>query len=98
MVAPEHLYGVLVTVLLLVALGVSLPVLAGIVRDGLKRHRKRRRGEMDRYTDDQESDRLPGDPPADAHAVDDRRGAACRQCGTTNDPAFTYCRRCLTPL
>ena len=22
----------------------------------------------------------------------------CRACGTTNDPSYTYCRACLTPL
>ncbi|OLZ41999.1 hypothetical protein A6E15_13875 [Natrinema saccharevitans] len=96
MVSPGQLYAVAIGVLLLVALGVCVPVLVRIVRDGLERHHKRRAGELKRYTDDEEFDRGPSasletDPAGRTHVT-------CRHCGTVNDAGFTYCRRCTTPL
>lgn len=97
MVAVEQLYVALIAILLLVALGVSVPVLGRILREGLERRRKRRAGEGERDTEDQEYDRTPrslgpdGDPTATGRVT-------CRECGTTNDSAFTYCRRCTMPL
>ncbi|MDF9745796.1 DUF7577 domain-containing protein [Natrinema salsiterrestre] len=97
MVALEQFYTALIAVLLLIALGVTVPVLGRIVRDGLERRRKRQAGELERYTEDEEYDRAartlrPDDDPAANGRV------TCRECGTRNDPAFTYCRRCTTPL
>lgn len=94
MVAPGQLYAAVVGLLLLVALGVSVPVLKQIVLDGLERQRKRRAGELERYTEDEEYHRSPG-PPDDAA---ERESGTCRQCGAENDPDFMYCRRCAAPL
>ncbi|ELZ11201.1 zinc ribbon domain-containing protein [Natrinema thermotolerans] len=93
---PGQLYAVIIGVLLLVALGVSVPVLVGIARDGLERHRKRRAGKLERDTDDEEFDRRP--PGAFEADTADRTRVTCRRCGTENDAEFTYCRRCTTPL
>lgn len=96
MASPGQLFAVIIGVLLLVALGVSVPVLVQIARDGLERHRERRAGELERYTEDEEFDRDPG-----ASLETDVKGqprVTCRRCGTENDPQFTYCRRCTTPL
>jgi len=89
-------FGVVIGVLLLVALGASLSVLGRIARQGLERHRKRRAGELERYTEDEEFDRDPG-ASLEADATG-RTRAICRRCGAENDPAFTYCRRCTTPF
>lgn len=94
MVAPGQLYAAVVGLLLLVALGVSVPVLKRIVLDGLERRRKRRAGELKRYTEDEEYHRTPGTPDDAAQ----REGETCRQCGAENEPDFTYCRRCAAPL
>lgn len=97
MVALEHLYAALIGVLLLIAVGVSIPVLGRIVRDGLERRRKRQAGELERYTEDEEYDRAARTPgPDDDPAANGR--VTCRECGTKNDSAFTYCRHCTTPL
>lgn len=96
MASPGQFYAAAIGVLLLIALGATLPVLAQIARDGLERHRKRRAGELERYTEDEEFDRGP--PAALETDVADRTRVTCRRCGTENDPQFTYCRRCTTPL
>ena len=96
MIGLEQLYVWIVTILLLVAFGVSLPVLKRIFLDGLERHRKWQAGEIDRYTEDEEYDRVA--PPAVDENADGTSRSTCRQCGAENDPTFTYCRRCATPL
>ncbi|MFD1565642.1 zinc ribbon domain-containing protein [Haloarchaeobius amylolyticus] len=95
MVAPDQLYAAVVGVLLLAALGVSIPVLMQIVRDGLERRRKRQAGELERYTEDKEYDRFPA---VLSETADGRTRLTCSQCGAENDASYTYCRRCTTPL
>lgn len=96
MVSPGQFYAAAIGVLLLVALGATIPVLAQIARDGLERHRKRRAGELERYTEDEVFDREPG--ASLETDVAGRTRVTCRRCGTANDAEFTYCRRCTTPL
>jgi len=94
--------------LLLVALGLGLRVLREIAREGLDRRRRRRAGEIEKYTED-ESYGPPADPgeaPGDAGGRDGSDGpsdrtdpaATCPQCGAVNAPEFSYCRRCAAPL
>jgi len=87
-----QLYAAVVMGLLLAALGVSIPVLIGIFRDGLERHTQRV-AERDR---DPEA-RVAEDTAADADTAA-RTGTPCRQCGVENDPTYTYCRCCIEPL
>ena len=77
--------------LLLVALGAGLHVLRGIVREGLDLRRRRRTGEVEKYTEDEEYG--PG-PPDDS----DDPTATCPRCGAANEQGFDYCRRCAAPL
>ncbi|OAQ51407.1 hypothetical protein HTG_17090 [Natrinema mahii] len=94
--SPGQLYAVAVGILLLAALGASVPVLVEIARDGLERHRERRTGELGGDADDEASDRTPPDSlEADTAG---RTRVTCRRCGAANDAEFTYCRRCTTPL
>lgn len=79
--------------LLLFALAVGIRVLAGIFREGRERSRKRREGEIDRYTEDPVYDRDPPDPDAAGAAL-----ATCPQCGAENASEFAYCRECAAPL
>lgn len=92
MVSTGAIYGTIVTVLLLIALGASIPVLKGIVRDGLERRRKRKAGE--RYAEDEASDR-----GTDVASTEDGTAAlTCRECGAENGSEFRYCRRCVQSL
>ncbi|WP_226011759.1 DUF7577 domain-containing protein [Halomicrobium salinisoli] len=95
---PGQAYFVLAVAVLLVGLAVSIPVLLGILTDGIDRQRERRTGEVERYTEDPEYDRGP--PAAldgeGAEAGDGR--LRCRHCGAVNDGGFRYCRRCVEPL
>jgi len=86
---PEQLYAAVVIGLLLAAIGLSIPVLKGIYRDGLERHSKRQASETE--TEDSE-------PTVSAGGTPDHRHRRCGQCGVENDPAFTYCRNCTAPL
>jgi len=83
--------------LLLVTLGVGVRVLSEIVREGRDRQRRRRAGELEKYTEDEEYDRVPGDPVED-NGDDGGADTTCPQCETDNDTAFDYCRRCASPL
>lgn len=74
------LYVGLVTLLLLVALGASVPVLVRMVREG-----------RERWRDD---DATGPHPEPEDDEPGDEDGQPCPHCGTGNDPAFTYCRRC----
>lgn len=90
------LYFVIVGVLLLVALGLGLRVLGGIVQEARTRRRKRRAGEVERYTEDEEYGR--NSLAADEEDDGTPSRSTCRKCGAENDPGFRYCRRCTTPL
>lgn len=95
-VTPGQLYAAVILVLLLFALGVSIPVLVRIFREGLERRRKWKNGEIERYTEDEEYDRGPAAPLEEDAAG--RTRLTCRHCGAKNDPAFRYCGRCAAPL
>ncbi|EMA60674.1 zinc ribbon domain-containing protein [Halorubrum lipolyticum] len=77
--------------LLLVALGAGLRVLRGIVREGRDLRRRRRAGEVEKYTEDEEYG--PGSADDSSHST-----ATCPQCGAANESGFDYCRRCAAPL
>ncbi|TKX53222.1 zinc ribbon domain-containing protein [Halorubrum sp. SP3] len=79
--------------LLLVALGVGARALVRIFREARERSRKRREGELERYTKDPVYDRDPADPEADGAAR-----STCPQCGAENAAGFCYCRECAAPL
>lgn len=82
---PGGLYVLFITLLLLVALGLAVPVLRGIVIEGIERQRS---GEGRHTPDATET------PPADS----DRPRAVCSNCETRNDDDFVYCRECGTRL
>jgi len=90
--------------LLLVGLGLGFRVLRRIVREGRDRRARRRAGEVEPYTEDEEYDRRPptgSEPdPADVGERGDPNDptATCHSCGATNEPGFDYCRRCTAPL
>lgn len=95
MLDAGHLFVGLVTIGVLVAIGVSIPVLKQLVQDGLERHRELRAGERERFTEDPEYDRSNAIVEGD---VGEPTRLPCRRCGAENDPEFTYCRRCAEPL
>ncbi|QLD85468.1 zinc ribbon domain-containing protein [Natronomonas halophila] len=82
MVSPENLYIVVTALLLLIALGVAIPVLKGIVIDGIERNR-----EGDTTVRSATAEESSPDGSVGPHAV-------CADCGTPNDPDFSYCREC----
>ncbi|RZV12306.1 hypothetical protein BDK88_1210 [Natrinema hispanicum] len=91
MTTPEQIYAAVVIGLLLAAIGISIPVLKGIYRDGLERQSERRHNDL-------EAEATVAEPTASDDATGDRKRLSCQQCGVENDPAFTYCRNCLEPL
>lgn len=92
MVTLGQLYAAVVMGLLLAALGVSIPVLIGIVRDGLERHTQRAAGrDRDLEARSDEDGTADTDTAAPTSVL-------CPQCGVENDPAYTYCRCCAEPL
>ncbi|MFW5999939.1 MAG: DUF7577 domain-containing protein [Halorubrum sp.] len=86
-------YLVAIGSLLLVALGVGVRALVGIFREGRERSRKRRAGEIERYSKDPVYDRDLPDP-----AVSGSEPSTCPQCGAENEATFTFCRECAAPL
>ena len=93
-----RLYLIVITVLLLAALVICLPVLVGIVREGLERQRKWRSGELEKYTPDPEFEAGPGAARTEDGEVLPPGRVSCPYCGATNDAAFTFCGRCASPL
>jgi hypothetical protein len=81
-VSPEDIYVAVTALLLLIALGVAVPVLRGILIDGIERQRG-----SDAATESTTVDDSPPMASDGAHAV-------CSDCGTPNDPDFSYCREC----
>jgi len=108
MVDPRLVYVAVVGALLLVALGLGVRVLWGIVGDAREFRRKRRSGGPESSTERGNGDRTPRDPTESGGSDDGRdsrdapegatRASTCPQCGTDNDAAFDYCRRCASPL
>jgi len=93
--------------LLLVALGLGLRVLRGIVREGRDRQRRRRAGEIEKYMEDEEFGGEPladsGDDSGEGRERSESDGsndpaATCPHCGADNESGFSYCRRCAAPL
>jgi hypothetical protein len=95
-VTPGQVYAAVTVVLLLVGLAVAVPVLKQIVVDGIERRRKWNAGEMERYTENEESEREP--PTVADDEPEEIREVACRHCGAENSPEFTHCRECAQPL
>ncbi|MYL16688.1 zinc ribbon domain-containing protein [Halorubrum terrestre] len=93
MVDVGTVYLVATGALLLVALGVGARALVAIFREGRERSRKRRAGEIERYTEDPVYDRDPADPETDGAGP-----STCPQCGAENAAEFVYCRECASPL
>ena len=88
----EQLYLLFVTVLLLFALALTLPVLRDIVREGLERHQQRK-------TEKIESDADTGQVgPSDADSSDDSVCQRCPHCGAVNKREYSFCQECAEPL
>lgn len=99
MVDPGLLYVAVTGALLLVALGLGVRVLWDIVGDAREIRRRRRSGELEPYTEDEEYDRVTRDPAeSGGDRADGGTSTTCPQCGAANDAAFDYCRRCASPL
>lgn len=107
MIDVGPIYLAVVGALLLFALGLGFSVLRGIAREGRDRQRRRRAGEIEKYTEDEEYGGRPSvGSGADRGAADDPEasndrtdpGATCPKCGAANEPGFSYCRRCTAPL
>lgn len=99
MIDAGPVYLAIVGALLLVALGLGLRVLRGIVRDGRDRRRRRRAGEIEKYTEDEEYGRgPPSGSKGDREGGGDDPAATCPHCGADNESGFDYCRRCAAPL
>lgn len=96
MVSLEELYVAVVGILLLAALGVSIPVLVQIVRDGLERRRDQTSGKRKPGPEDEDGD--PSPSAGDRNETAERTYLTCDHCGATNEPEFRYCRRCAEQL
>jgi len=79
-----QLYLLAVTILLLFALAITLPVIRDIVREGLDRHHERK-------TDSLEAEPTGPDGSGDELDADRRR---CPHCGTVNDSEYSFCQGC----
>lgn len=88
-----QLYGLLLLLALLVGLVVSLRVLVGIAREGRERHRMRRAGELERYTEDEEYGPGPSVPGEQQAGV-----VTCPHCGAENGTGFMFCHYCVGRL
>ena len=87
MIDAGPLYLAVAGALLLVALGLGLRVLRDIVREGRDRQRRRRSGEVEKYTEDEEYGRGPptaSDDDREASGGSDGREPAA---GPDGDPA-----------
>ncbi len=91
------LYLFVITVLLLFALAVSIPVLVNIVREGLERRREWKSGERERYTEDEEFGPEPPITETDENGTSPD-GQVCRHCATVNDATYSFCKECSEPL
>jgi len=93
-----RLYLLVITVLLLAALMICIPVLVDIVREGLDRREEWQTGEREMYTPDPE---FEAGPPA---VLDEERAnlppgkVACPYCGATNESGFAFCGHCASPI
>lgn len=92
MTGTLYLFGV--TVALLLALAVTLPVIRNIVLEGLERRRE--------WKDD-EIERDPTDKGAttDAHSSEegtDGSESQCQHCGAVNESKYRFCEECAEPL
>ena len=83
-----QLYLLAVTVMLLFALALAIPVLRDIVMEGLERH-------YDRKTSDIESGTDRSGGSSDTHDSDGKR---CPHCGTVNDGEYNFCQECAAQL
>ena len=89
-----QLYFLSVTVLLLFALALTLPVLRDIVREGLDRRQQRSIEEI-------ESDGDAGaerNGPSTTEDTGESGSQRCSHCGATNDAEYTFCQKCSEPL
>ncbi|WP_425606678.1 DUF7577 domain-containing protein [Natrinema marinum] len=93
MVSPGQIYAAVCIGLLLAALGICLPVLGGIFRDGLERQRDRQSEASSRDAADETAVRTSTTSLEEDTAEGSK--LTCRQCGAENDPAFRYCRCCV---
>lgn len=84
-----RLYLLAITVLLLVALALAVPVLVGIAREGLERSRQSGKT----YPDED------GDIAPSTTSADDRTDTlVCSHCGAENSAEFSYCQDCAKQL
>jgi hypothetical protein len=83
-----QLYLLAVTVMLLFALALAIPVLRDIVMEGLERH-------YDRKTSD-----IASEPDQSGRSNDDSATAEgyCPNCGAVNDDKYTFCQECAERL
>lgn len=91
------LYLLVITILLLAALAVTLPVIRDIILEGIERRREWKDDEIERDTDDEVFDADPSTTGADKNETDSDR-QTCRHCGTVNDAGYTFCEECAEPL
>lgn len=89
------LYFLGVTILLLIALAVTLPVIRDIVLEGIERRRKWKEDEIERYTEDEEFDAGPSAEQTDDDTTGRQR---CSHCGEINDAGYAFCQQCAEPL
>jgi len=91
------LYLLAVTILLLVALAVTLPVIRDIILEGIERRREWKDDEIERDTDGEVFDAGPSATRVDGDETDPDH-QTCRHCGTVNDAGYTFCEECAEPL
>ena len=83
-----ELYVLVITILLLFALAITLPVIRDIVFEGLER---RRQWDSEK-TDTTATDTTTALPDAETTTRD------CPHCGATNDADYEFCQQCSEPL
>jgi|GEM_PF-1938788 len=75
------------------ALVAAVPVFLEMVREGRRRHRGLKTGEIERYREDVTYDATPPSieevPPG---------SAVCPHCGSVNDVGYAYCGSCVQEL
>jgi hypothetical protein len=102
-------YLAFVTVLLLAALAVCIPVLIKIARQGRERRQQWKAGELQPDTGDANSESADAGSTVDVHASDTEDAAhteqasgddirRCSNCGAENGREYRYCQSCAQRL
>jgi len=89
-----ELYLLFVTILLLFALAITLPVIRDIVSEGLDRRREHKTGKME-SEDDTDTGRAE---QSRENQTGESVSRTCPHCGAVNEGEYAFCQECAEAL